>query len=41
VLRHLPLLGRLIGFAVLVLGIGVLLLELSRRMQSGAKSAGT
>jgi len=39
-LRHLPLIGWLVGFAVLVLGIGVLLLELSRRMHTDSKAAG-
>ncbi|MGH8263438.1 MAG: hypothetical protein ACRET4_08160, partial [Steroidobacteraceae bacterium] len=38
-LRHVPLLGHLVSFAVTVLGIGVLLLELSRRMHSGPKAA--
>ncbi len=38
-LRHLPLLGRLLSFAIIVTGIGLLLLELSRRMRSSRTAA--
>ncbi|HZF17428.1 MAG TPA: polymer-forming cytoskeletal protein [Steroidobacteraceae bacterium] len=39
ILRHLPILGRLLSFAIIVAGIGLLLLELSRRMRSTPSSA--
>jgi cytoskeletal protein CcmA (bactofilin family) len=41
ILRRLPFLGGLVGFAVVVLGIGVLALELSRSMRSSAPRTGT